>query len=131
MTSVLDRSVEGPTGLVGGVCGGCGFVFFPDQRYGCERCGRHGDDLRARTLAGRGTVLAATVVKLHADPRRTAPFTVLRLRLDDGPVVRAVAVDGAEVAVGGRVEAVLVPIPEGADELLGLRFAPELAGGCA
>jgi len=104
-------------------------VFFPYQRYGCERCGRHGDDLRVRTLAGRGTVLAATVVKLHADTRRTAPFTVLRLRLDDGPVVRVVAADGAEVVVGGRVEAVLVPVPEGADELLGLRFAPELPGG--
>ena len=131
MTSVLDRSVGSPPGLVGGACQGCGFVFFPYQRYGCERCGRYGDDLRARTLAGRGTVLAATVVRLHADPRRTAPFTVLRLRLDDGPVVRAVAVDGAEVAVGGRVEAVLVPIPEGVDELFGLRFSPVLPGGGA
>lgn len=129
MTSMLDRSVEGPPGLVGGACDGCGFVFFPYQRYGCERCGEYGDGLRVHTLAGRGTVLAATVVKLHADPQRNAPFTVLRLRLDDGPVVRAVVADGAEVPVGGRVEAVLVPIPESADELLGLRFSPELPGG--
>jgi len=84
----------------------------PHQRHGYERCdGRTATTFGWRTLAGRATVLAATVVKLHADPRRTAPFTVLRLRLDDGPVVRAVAADGAEVVVGGRVEAVLVPVP--------------------
>jgi uncharacterized protein len=129
MTSVLDRSAGDPPGLVGGACGGCGHVFFPYQVLGCEWCGGHGTTLAARTLAGRGTVLAATVVHLHADPRRTAPFTVLQLRLDDGPVVRGVAAAGAEVAAGARVETVLVPIEEGADELLGLRFRPERRGG--
>jgi uncharacterized OB-fold protein len=82
-------------------------------------------------LAGRGTVQAATVVHLHADPRRPVPFTVAELCLDDGPVVRAVAADGTAMDVGTRVETVLVPVAEGEDELLGLRVRPERAGGAA
>jgi uncharacterized OB-fold protein len=131
MASVIDRSVGGPPGLVGGECRGCGAVFFPYQSYGCERCGRYGADLAVRVLAGRGTVQAATVVHLHADPRRPVPFTVVELCLDDGPVVRAVAADGTAMDVGTRVETVLVPVAEGEDELLGLRVRPERAGGAA
>jgi uncharacterized protein len=131
MASVVVWTVGGPPELVGGVCGGCHAVFFPYQSFGCERCGRYGADLAVRVLTSRGAVQAATVVHLHADPRRAAPFTVVEVRLDDGPVVRAVAADGTAVAAGTRVEAFHLPVAEGEDELLGLRFRPEHAGGAA
>lgn len=131
MASVVVATADGPPELVGGVCGGCNAVFFPYQDFGCEHCGRYGADLTVRRLSTRGTVEAATVVHLHADPQRTAPFTVLEVRLDDGPVVRAVGVDGIVTASGGRVEAVILPVAEGEDELLGLRFRPEHEGGVA
>ena len=124
----MDRQLLKPTlytpagTLLGGRCA-CGHVFFPLQAHGCEVCGRHGDDLQPMTLSGRGTLLSSTVVHLHADKARTAPFTIGKVALAEGPVVRTLLLDpDREIAPGTPMAARLVPVGETG---LDLRFAPE------
>jgi uncharacterized OB-fold protein len=80
--------------LLGGACG-CGYVFFPMQAFGCERCGR--TDVKERALSGRGRLLASARVHLHAGKHRQAPFTVGSIALVDGPIVRTILIDDDEV----------------------------------
>jgi uncharacterized OB-fold protein len=104
-----------PPALLGGVCA-CGYVFFPLQSYGCERCGRFGEDLQPKDLAGRGRLIASTVVHLHAADRRT-PFVVGAIALDDGPVVRTLLTGTPTgLAAGTRMESALIAIEPGATE---------------
>jgi len=110
--------------LLGGACA-CGYVFFPLQRYGCEKCGSVA--IEPRALSGVGRLLASARVHLHAGKGREAPFTVGAIALDDGPIVRTLVLDGAgPMSVGQRMATALVtvPDPEGAPRL-DLRFAPE------
>lgn len=76
--------------LLGGECR-CGYVFFPLQRFGCERCGS--TDIKPRALAGHGRLIASAHVHLHAGKSRQAPFTVGTIALADGPIVRTLLVD--------------------------------------
>jgi hypothetical protein len=95
------------------------------QSYGCERCGGHGDALTPSLLSTSGTLLAEAVVHLHADKNRPAPFTVVKVALDDGPVVRSLlADDSGRVSPGGRTTAKLVPVrqSETGETVLDLRF---------
>jgi uncharacterized protein len=110
--------------LLGGACA-CGYVFFPLQAYGCERCG--GVDLRPRTLSGVGRLLASARVHLHPGKGRDAPFTVVAVELDDGPIVRTLA-DGhtAGLLPGARMVTVLTPVVDlEGGQRLDLRFTPE------
>jgi len=96
--------------LRGGHCR-CGYVFFPMQTYGCERCGGHGDALTPQGISTHGTLLASAVVHLHADKSRPAPFTIVKVALDDGPVVRTLLADDCgDIAPGQRMQAKLVPL---------------------
>jgi uncharacterized protein len=96
--------------LHGGRCR-CGYSFSPMQSYGCERCGRHADDLTASLLSTRGTLLAQAVVHLHANSNRIAPFTIVKVALDDGPVVRALLAENEpEGKPGRRMLAKLCPV---------------------
>lgn len=111
--------------LLGGICATCGYVFFPLQRYGCERCG--GIDLAPRVLSGAGVLQASARVHLHAGKTREAPFTVGAVALDDGPIVRTLIEDGGDTPrPGDRMTTVLVPAAdaEGASRL-DLRFVRE------
>ncbi len=104
-TNNVSSNMPGPTGfplfvdagtdavpdrpaLIGGRCV-CGHVFFPMQTYGCEKCGRYGEDLKRISLSGRGRLLAFARVHLHARPYPKVPFTVVVVALDDGPVIKA------------------------------------------
>ncbi len=109
--------------LQGGRCR-CGHVFFPMQTYGCERCGSYGDALMPHALSTQGTLLASAVVHLHADKNRPAPFTIVKVALDDGPVVRTLlADDSGAIALGQRMTAKLVPVQQADGEtVLDLRF---------
>jgi uncharacterized OB-fold protein len=110
--------------LLGGECA-CGYVFFPLQRYGCERCG--GVDLRPRVLSGLGRLLASARVHLHAGKGREAPFTVGAIALEDGPIVRTlIDADDVDLPAGERMVTRLATVTdaEGARHL-DLRFAPE------
>ena len=110
--------------LRGGECT-CGYVFFPMQTYGCERCG--GTSLAPRALSGRGKLLASARVHLHAGKNRQAPFTVVSVALDDGPIVRTLLEADADVHPGDRMVTVLAPVldAEGAHRL-DLRFTPQV-----
>ena len=110
--------------LLGGSCP-CGYVFFPLQRYGCERCG--GVDLRPMALAGAGRLLASARVHMHAGKGREAPFTIGSIVLDDGPIVRTlIEEDSGPLHPGARMATTLVAVvdAEGGDRL-DLRFTPE------
>ncbi|MFB9263445.1 Zn-ribbon domain-containing OB-fold protein [Bradyrhizobium erythrophlei] len=118
-----DPADIGPR-LQGGRCR-CGYVFFPMQTYGCERCGSHGDALTPCELSTHGTLLAEATVHLHADKTRPAPFTIVKIALDDGPVVRTLlAEDSAAVAPGQRMVGKLVPLQQGesSEIVLDIRF---------
>jgi hypothetical protein len=106
--------------LLGGQCA-CGYVFFPMQTYGCERCG--GTSLAPRALSGRGRLLASARVHLHAGKNRQAPFTVVSVALDEGPIVRTLTEADEDVRPGDRMVTALVPVldAEGAQRL-DLRF---------
>ena len=72
--------------LKGGRCK-CGYVFFPWQSLGCERCGDV-ESMQPINLAGRGNVISSVTVHLHATNDRPTPFVIAAVRLADGPVVR-------------------------------------------
>ncbi|MGY3696506.1 putative OB-fold protein [Bradyrhizobium sp. USDA 3240] len=111
--------------LKGGRCR-CGYVFFPMQTYGCERCGSHGDALTPCELSADGTLLAEATVHLHADKNRPTPFTIVKVALDDGPVIRTLlAEDSAPVAPGRRVTGRLTAVgqSESGETVLDLRFS--------
>jgi uncharacterized protein len=102
--------ISGELVLQGGRCS-CGYAFFPMQSYGCERCGRRADDLKPTLLSTRGTLLARTVVHLPANTNRTAPFTIVKVALDDGPVVRALLAENEPAREPGqRMLAKLCPV---------------------
>ena len=95
-------------GLLGGACT-CGHVFFPMQSFGCERCGSI--DLKPRTLAGHGRLLASARVHLYAGKHREAPFTVGSIALEDGPIVRTLLVDDEKpFRVGDRLVTTFVEV---------------------
>ncbi len=113
--------------LLGGRCA-CGYVFFPMQSFGCERCGKAGDALQPQALRGRGILVAASVVHMHADKRRSAPFAIGTIALDDGPIVRTVLSDitVAKDGLGKAVAAELAPVTlEDGSQALDLRFKRE------
>ena len=79
------------------------------QAYGCERCGNHSDALTPCELSTGGTLLAEAV-HLHADKNRPAPFTIVKVALDDGPVSASCwRKTVPPVAPGQRVTGRLVP----------------------
>ena len=90
--SANESTAAQPPMLLGGRCA-CGYLFFPMQRFGCERCGKNGGALTPASLRGSGKLITATVVHMHADKRRTVPFAVGTIALDDGPVIRALLSD--------------------------------------
>jgi uncharacterized OB-fold protein len=105
-----SSGVPGELVLHGGRCR-CGYSFFPMQSYGCERCGRHDNDLQPSLLSACGTLLARAVVHLHTNTNRTAPFTIVKVALDDGPVVRALLAENEpEGEPGQRMLAKLCPV---------------------
>lgn len=105
--------------LKGVRCSACGEVAFPPQHYGCERCGS--EALTDIELPAQGVVLGSSQVHIHPQPGPTVPFTVAEVRLDAGPVVRALLDVGHEAGDwhGRRVHGVL---RESAQEPVVLEF---------
>ena len=131
MPDLLKPQLYAETGahvtLKGGRCSACGYVFFPMQTRGCEKCGAKGGELTAADLGGSGTLAAAATVHVHAGKSRTAPFVLGTIDLDTGPRLRTLLADmpDAETRVGARVRAVLVEAagPDGV-AVRDLRFRP-------
>src|SRR5690349_17321154 len=126
--TLYESRADGSAVLKGGCCE-CGYVFFPMQSFGCERCGRSGDSLKPFALSGRGRSVTSSLVHMHADAQRQAPFVVGTIALDEGPVVRTLLTTKSEPPIGDvplRVIAVLAPAKADDDsECLDLRFRIE------
>jgi len=112
--------------LLGGRCR-CGYVFFPMQTYGCEKCGATGDALEPAALRAKATLVASARVLMHARKDRTPPFVVVSARLADGPVVRTLLdEDTAEtLPVGTALRGRLVEVSrnEVGEPVVDLRFS--------
>ena len=114
--------------LLGMRCGSCGYVAFPRQRYGCEKCGATGAALADVGLATDGKLASFATVHMHqAKGGIAAPFVIGEVVLDAGPTVRATMVEPNDESldVGARVTGRLHPAPsaEGAATKFELRFA--------
>ena len=129
-TPLLKSALYGPDTngvpvLHGGRCV-CGYTFFPMQSFGCERCGRTGDDLQPIQLSGRGRLVATAAVYVHSDRTRPTPFVIGTVALDDGPVIRTLLTEAlpAHNKHSVRVAATLVPVErsDGNGTALDLRF---------
>ncbi len=93
--------------LRGTACSRCGRVSFPPLTLGCDACGAPESCLEPVSLATTGRVHSiATVHRHRGEP--PAPFTVAEVRLDAGPLVRAMVATGAahELRVGDQVRGV-------------------------
>jgi len=124
----LYTSRDGATvELLGMRCGVCGYVAFPRQRYGCEKCGATGAALADVDLSTDGRLASYATVHMHQAKNIAAPFVIGEVVLDAGPTVRATMVESNDDAleVGARVTGRLYPAPsvDGAATKFELRFA--------
>jgi len=107
--SLFDNPQVGKAAYLVGVRCRCGQVSFPLQTYGCEVCGSAGADLERSIMAARGILQSAVVVHQHADKSLEIPFTIARVVLDAGPMIRSRMEHAPEMVprpgarVGGRV----------------------------
>lgn len=128
----LYRSARGDcVELLGMKCSNCGYVAFPRQRYGCERCGATGAVLKDVELDSTGILASFATVHMHQAKTIAAPFVIGEISLDAGPTVRATMVEATDDAmqIGARVMGRLFPAPAAPDATstkLELRF--ELSG---
>ncbi len=104
-TSLYTLDAHQQPQLQGVRCVACGTVAFPPQHYGCEQCGSA--ELAVVPLAADGAVIASSVVHIHAQPFPPVPFTVAEVRLDAGPVVRALLNGASGDPFGQRVHGVI------------------------
>jgi len=103
--------------LLGIKCTRCGYVAFPRQTYGCEKCGADGDALSNVELGSNGTLASYATVHMHQAKTITAPFVIGEIALDAGPTVRATMVEGDDesMQIGARVAGRLHPAPTAAE----------------
>jgi hypothetical protein len=103
--------------LLGMKCARCGYVAFPRQRYGCEKCGAAGNALKDVDLSSNGTLASYATVHMHQAKTIAAPFVIGEISLDAGPTVRATMVEADDTAmqIGARVTGRLHPAPAAPD----------------
>jgi uncharacterized protein len=82
--TLYDPAADVPV-LRGTQCTHCSRVYFPPMGIGCEICGADAEKLAPKSLACNGIVFA--VAEVHLAP---APFTVVEIVLDDGPLIRGI-----------------------------------------
>ncbi len=114
--------------LLGMKCVHCGYVAFPRQRYGCEKCGAAGEALQDVELSSDGMLASYATVHMHQAKTIAAPFVIGEISLDAGPTVRTTMVeaDDAALRIGARVTGRLYTAPTVADapaHKLELRFS--------
>ncbi|WP_428248383.1 Zn-ribbon domain-containing OB-fold protein [Ferrovibrio sp.] len=111
-TLVKEISCEGSADhrevfLTGMRCSACDRVAFPRQAYGCEQCGGT-EGLEALDIPAKGVIVASALVHLHVRPEPAVPFAVASVRLDAGPMVRAILGE-LGLKPGARVKGVIEP----------------------
>ncbi|MCZ4366310.1 Zn-ribbon domain-containing OB-fold protein [Sulfitobacter dubius] len=118
-----DQLPDNPA-LIGGGCDDCGYVFFPMQRYGCEKCGSTA--LRVKKLTGRGTLIASAFVHMPVGTPHEGPFWVGSIQTDDGAILRSIlqVSEGAVLKPGTPMITKLVPETRPNHGAQDLRFMP-------
>lgn len=113
--------------LIGGMCAGCGAIFFP-RRTVCPQCGSR--DLKEKKLRESGNIVSWTVIRNPPTGyEKYAPYVVALIELDDGVRVlsQVVDVEAEEMESGMRVEATFRRIKEdGSSGIIeyGYKFRP-------
>lgn len=101
--SLYEPTSELPL-LNGTTCGVCGLVVFPPISLGCEKCGAPPEQLKATPLTAAGTLHSVATVHIHMGKDIEAPFTVAEVKLDSGPLIRALMTESASAGdIGKRV----------------------------
>ena len=122
----LYQASDGAPLLAGCRCAACGYVGFPFQNFGCEKCG--GADLAPAQLRARGVLVSFAHVHRHAGKDIAAPFAIGEIRLDDGPLIRCTLASGAQAQfVGQTMVGVLEHNPASEPDVRELRFEAERA----
>jgi uncharacterized protein len=112
--------------LSGTRCATCGRTSFPPLTIGCDACGAAESALEAASLPTTGEVHSFALVCVHQG-QPVEPFVVMEVRLDSGPLIRAVAIGGAPAPqIGDRVAAVWksAQVDEAGNEVVEPVFAP-------
>ncbi len=120
----VEELKEGaPVKLVAAKCPACQAVFFPPF----ETCIRCGFSPCTRIASSTGNVYSYTNVH-RAGPEFSVPYRAAYVLLDEGPLVFSQIVGKEEIAVGGRVRAVLGRLKdkEKGSGMWTYQFSPEL-----
>ncbi len=101
---LFDPDAESPT-LRATRCASCGRVAFPPIAIGCDVCGALEEQLTPIAVEAAGVIHASATVHRHFGEPPT-PFTIVEVRLDDGPIARGMGDPGSDgFSVGQRVAA--------------------------
>ncbi|MGC3959449.1 MAG: OB-fold domain-containing protein [Verrucomicrobiota bacterium] len=120
----LYQASDGAPLLAGCRCAACGYVGFPFQNFGCEKCGAA--DLAPTQLRARGTLVSFAQVHRHAGKDIAAPFAIGEIRLDDGPLIRCTLASNAQAQrIGQIMVGVLEHNPASEPDVRELRFEAE------
>ncbi|WP_077213192.1 Zn-ribbon domain-containing OB-fold protein [Bacillus dakarensis] len=105
----------------------CGYVFFPRQYFGCESCGRFGDDIENIEMSGRGKIREFATVHRSQRKDLPAPYIVATIVLDAGVVIRGLldVTDEKQLSIGQTVYSTLSSVGRDEDgrEIVDLRFS--------
>lgn len=127
--TLYESGTDAIPALKGRRCKACGYVFFPPQDYGCEKCGAEGEQLAPMSLPGRGILHSIATVHRHRDERVQVPFTVGVIILDNGPALISLltATTDEGLKIGERMRAVLAPLRKDSTgrQIVELRFGRE------
>jgi uncharacterized OB-fold protein len=92
-----------PPTLVGTRCAACGRTAFPTIEIGCDVCGASEEQLEKVELPTSGLLHSIATVHLHQG-KSGAPFSIAEIKLDTGPLIRAMVAQGvSQLRVGDRV----------------------------
>lgn len=102
--------------LSGNKCRQCGTMFHP-ARYRCAKC--TSADLEPVELAKQGELISFTQVhQTHPDALIHPPYWVGLIRLDNGPIIEAIApneIEPGPLRAGEPVTLLLVPLADSDD----------------
>lgn len=109
-------------------CSACGHVWFPPSAK-CPAC--LSSSVEYRAVSGHATLLSWVVMHRQYFAGFPPPYTVLFVRLDEGPLMMANPGQGVTpgaLACGQRLRAVFEPVAPGSDDAMRVpRFVPDTA----
>jgi hypothetical protein len=106
--------------LIGTRCADCGTFHFPPERFFCRNPSCNGTTLEDVPLSRRGTVWSFTVNHYPPPPPAVSPdpfeayaVAAVELAAEAMVVLGQVSGDPSRLEIGGEVEVVVEPLPDG------------------